>query len=342
MKRIVLFLMPLSVLAQPAEFIPPELRTYLNLTEDQALEIQRNNAAFRESLSASVQRVNDLNREVGEETQRPMPDPGSLGLRYQEIELLCRQREAPAAEVHRQNLRVLSDEQRALLRRLEEATSQFRLAAAASGLLLVSSTFNLPILGLGLDAAPLLSADVSPDLAAYLQLTPAQVEQLRNNLRAHQNFLSSRLARMGEVSQELQVELARESVQALAVGDRYSEIEAHRRQIAARASELRRQNLAILTAEQNRRLQDLSVRPDSTFLSFYAEQLNLLTPVQARPASRPGSSLRSRLLPFGIPFIDALPGDTAATSIYRSCQAGPPTGVIVITPLLPLTVSALR
>ena len=345
LKKIAFLFAPICAYSQPADFIPPEFRSYLKLTDVQIQQIQSNNTAYRQSQNANFRRVNDVNDEIGQETQKPSPDPGSLGLRYGEIESLCRQRETPRNGVYQQNTRVLTDEQRGLIRQLTDAEVQFRLLIAADALFLTStSPFPAPsgfptvfngtpfrgssIVGV-ISAFPIApgllpTGDVTPDLVAYLQLTSTQLEEIRVNTRGYQEFLSGRLARMSEVNQELQAEFAQDSPLSAALGDRYSEIESHRRQIAVRENELRRRNLAILTAEQSRRVQQLPTRTDFSFLSQFADRLNLVAPPRGRPASRPS----------GVSILVTFPGGagsgssggfnlSAASSIYRTCLGGP-------------------
>ena len=261
-----------------------------------------------------------------------------LGFEYQQIELLCRQRETPASGVYQQNLRVLTDTQRELLRRLENASSLDRVASAADAAFLTESSAlaipgrisgRLPIP----EVATLVPTDIGPDLVAYLDLTLTQLEQLRSNLRAYWEFQAGRRARMNEVNQELQAEFAEQLPQAYALGERYSEIEAHRRQIAAREATLRRTNRALLTSDQIRRLQDLRSAGVFLTLSVSAEQMNLLPPRRDRPASLPTSILRIDFPLFGD---SALGEPTAATSMNRSCRIEPLSQVIpVFVPLTP-------
>jgi hypothetical protein len=233
----------------------------------------------------------------------------------------------------------LTAEQRQLLQRLRDFSLQYRLVLAADILFLTDTSvirpigfptvFNgTPYRGIGLTAVvspvPIAGVDVSSDLVAYLQLSVTQLEQLRTNLRAYQEFLTARIARLNQINQEIQSELAQENPQPIALGERYWEIEAQRRQIAAREAEVRQNNLAVLTAEQNRRLQDLPVRPDQTLLYQYAERLNLIQPLRGRPASRASGVNTIVFSPGGTSSGGTLGANlNAANSIYRTCLAGP-------------------
>ena len=339
MRKLALLFAPLCAFSQPFDFIPPDFIAYLRLTEAQIQTIQRNNVSYRQSQSANIQRVNDVNREIGEETQKTAPDAAALGVRYQEIEFLCRQRETPLDDAYQQNIRVLTAEQRQLLQRLRDFSLQYRLVLAADILFLTDTSvirpigfptvFNgTPYRGIGLTAVvspvPITGVDVSSDLVAYLQLSVAQLEQLRTNLRSYQEFLTARVARLNQINQEIQSELAQENPQPIALGERYWEIEAQRRQIAAREAEVRQNNLAVLTAEQNRRLQDLPVRPDQMLLYQYAERLNLIQPLRGRPASRASGVNTIVFSPGGASSGGTLGANlNAANSIYRTCLAGP-------------------
>lgn len=335
MKNLCFLLFPLCAYSQFPTVFEPVLREYLSLTEAQLQDIRRNNDSFRQALNESIRRLSELNQQVVIETLKPGSDPETLGFGYQQIELLCRQRETPASDAYQQNLRVLTEAQRELLRRLDNASSLDRVASAADAAFLTEgSALSIPGRLPGQRLIPtlvtLLPTDIGPDLVAYLDLTLTQLEQLRSNLRDYWEFLAGRRARMNEVNQELQSEFAQQLPQAFALGERYSEIEAHRRQIAAREATLRRSNRALLTSEQIRRLQDLRSVGLFTILSLSAEQMNLLQPRRERPASRPTSALGIDLFLLGISSLD---DSTAATSMNRSCRIEPFSQTITVVPL---------
>ena len=337
MRNLFFLLCPVCAYSQFPIVFEPAMREYLGLTEAQLQDIRRNNESLRQALDDSIRTLSDLNRRAVIETLKPTSDPTTLGFEYQQIELLCRQRETPASDTYQQNLRALTEAQRELLRRLDNASSLNRVASAADAAFLTEGSAltipgrisgRLPIP----EVATLVPTDIGPDLVAYLDLTLTQLEQLRTNLRAYWEFLASRRARMNEVNQELQAEFAEQLPQAFALGERYSEIEAHRRQIFAREATLRRSNRALLTSEQIRRLQDLQSSGIFPTLSLSAEQMNLLPPRRDRPASRPTSAFGIDLSLLGI---SSLGEPTAATSMNRSCRIEPLSQFITLIPLTP-------
>jgi hypothetical protein len=337
MRTLCFFLFPLCAYSQFPAVFEPVMREYLSLTEAQLQDIRRNNDSYRQALNESIRRLSELNRQVVIETLKPGPDPETLGLGYQQIEMLCRQRETPASDAYQQNLRVLTEAQRELLRRLDNASSLDRVASAADAAFLTEgSALTIPGRIPAQRVIPALvtpvATDIGSDLVAYLDLTLTQLEQLRSNLRSYWEFLAGRRARMNEVNQELQSEFAEQLPQAFALGERYSEIEAHRRQIAAREASLRRTNRALLTTEQIRRLQGLRSAGLFPTLSLSAEQMNLLPPRRDRPASRPTSTLGIDLSLLGISSLD---DSTAATSMNRSCRIEPFSQIISVVPLTP-------
>lgn len=313
-----LFFLSAVVYAQgviPISRLRPTLQRYLKLTEAQMQEMRRNVAQHSSSQSAALERILAVNLEIGVETRKPNPDPAALGVRYQEIDTLCRQTELPLRNLHESQLRVLNDEQRGLLGPLREARRLEVLARFARAAFLIPSPPEVvasrvfggtPYLG----ASPT-SSTLSADLVAYLALSPSQLDRIRLELDAYEQFFTMHALRMQEVATELEVEFWRDSADSLAVGARYWEIEAHRRQIAERESTLSRDLALILTPDQQSRLLPLRETYDGSVLHFDAVALALIVP--EGPPTRPSITANP----------NATDGITAANAVYRTCRASP-------------------
>ena len=281
----------------------------------------RNYADYRAGQMPLFERVNAVNGEIVEETRKEKPDPAAIGARYLEIESLCRQNEAPLQASLRQQMLVLNDRQRALLRDLADFRRLATLFYYAHGAFLTppeppseSRFFDGTPYDSGVQFLILYgnSPDVPSDLTAYLGLTGPQLARIRENMRAYIDFVDARTFRMAEVSKELESEFAAAAPTAIGLGSRYWEIEAQRRQIAERENLLRREMGTLLTPAQNVLIQTLTRLGRSFFLGSEAVRLNLLPPADTgRSASWGGG---------GMWFA---PARTANFSIYRSCKSGP-------------------
>ncbi len=292
-------------------FFVADLRPYLKLTEAQEREIAENYARYQASQTGTRGRIARLNREIWEETQRRTPDVGNLGVRYQEIESLCRQQETPRKETYERQMRVLNEEQKRLLAPLGENEQLLRLATMAERTFLLARRNLIPLTGLGgFLIAPALPGiqDVPAELAVYLGMTGVQLEQLRAALREQEQFVAAREGRMAEVRRELEGEFAADAPSAMELGLRYWELEAQRRQMAEREEETRRVVSGILTAVQRGRLGALEQARELAGAAGAAAALQLL-PVSGpnRPASVPVENT-------------PLFGAATASELYRSCR----------------------
>ncbi len=333
----ILFLLAALSPAQvvPPVFVNPEFQRYLELTSAQVEEIQRNNAQYRLTQVATYGRINGLNDEIRLETRKNEPDANALGARYAEIETLCRQAETPLREMQQRQARVLNEDQRARLATLEQSQRLQGVSIAAEGLMLIPPrTFlpsDFPMVFNGTPTRAIYTAspffvtvggpDVTPDLVAYLGLSAPQLGGLRRAIARYQEFYTVRFGRINEVGREIQVELAGVAPNAAAVGARYWEMEAQRRQIAAREAETRSELQALLTPEQHTRLAAL-VQPGLIgLLLAEAQSLRLiLTDFAARPASR-GSA--ATLVFGGGSVTNGQLSMDVTQSIYRTCLGGP-------------------
>lgn len=113
--------LPLCAQMQPPRQMLPQVREYLQLTNAQVLGIALNNDDYNRTIQERLQRVRQVQIEIAAETAKDPVDPAALGVRYAEIELICRDLRDLANTLQKQNLALLTDEQRTKLRTLEEA-----------------------------------------------------------------------------------------------------------------------------------------------------------------------------------------------------------------------------
>jgi hypothetical protein len=109
---------PISIFApQPL----PLMTQYLSLTDSQLQTISQNNDAFNQFSSTKQARIYQVQTEIAQVTQASPIDPMGLGVRYAEIEEICRELRTNAAQSQQQNRTVLTDAQKLKLQALQDA-----------------------------------------------------------------------------------------------------------------------------------------------------------------------------------------------------------------------------
>lgn len=265
----------LFALACSAQAVIPSTRYaaiagYLELSTDQLNRLVTN--VFRTLLDQPVSRVEELNEEIATETRQPQPDAAAIGIRYEQIETLCRENASTRRGIVPEQMRILTEPQRALVQDLDGVPRLLALIPSAESVYLTPRQSNrwfvFP------PSAP--ASGVPADLAVYLALTGAQLEGFRQALRSHHSFVASRQARMEDVRREIEQEFARPAPSSAELGARYFELEAQRRQIEERETGLRREVRAMLDAAQRARLGALERSNELLGVAVEAEQLALI------------------------------------------------------------------
>ena len=113
-----------SAWAQPhPQFFGPlaQVQDFLQLSDSQVQVILGHNEEFGRWSAEKQSRIWQVQAEIAEETRKDPLDPGALGIRYAEIEAICREVRAKGDELLARNGEVLSQDQKAKLGVLEEA-----------------------------------------------------------------------------------------------------------------------------------------------------------------------------------------------------------------------------
>lgn len=101
--------------------LPSRLVRYLELSRDQVFELGRLQLEWQRYLLAKERRVAQVERELRDLTLAPSPDPYALGVRYVELEAICREARDTEARIRERARKVLNDAQRTRLGALEQA-----------------------------------------------------------------------------------------------------------------------------------------------------------------------------------------------------------------------------
>jgi hypothetical protein len=111
----------------PGNIIPasriafPQIQAYLGLTSDQIARLVQNLTDYNQLVAQRQQRIYQVQSEIRDETAKSPLDPAALGIRYAEIESICRNVHDEAVAAQTRNLAILTDAQKAKLKALEDA-----------------------------------------------------------------------------------------------------------------------------------------------------------------------------------------------------------------------------
>jgi hypothetical protein len=110
---------------------PPQLKTYLELTDDQVNSIKKANADLDTFRTTKLQRQFQVQAELAEETSKQTPDPMALGLRYVELEAIRRELQAEQQKAATTVQNVLTPSQKTKVAALQQALLLYPTACSA-------------------------------------------------------------------------------------------------------------------------------------------------------------------------------------------------------------------
>ena len=114
------------------------------------------------------------------------------------------------------------------------------------------------------------------EIRTYLALTDEQVAKMQNQINDYSRWALQRQRRMTEVQLEIGLETAKSPLDPAALGVRYAEVEAIRREIAERGAALVPANVAVLTEAQKVKLKALEEALKLASTGDQAKSLKLL------------------------------------------------------------------
>lgn len=131
----------------------PQIGRYLELTPQQVLELVQIQAEWGRFLAAKSRRVAQVESELRDETLAEVLDPLALGLRYLELEAICRESRDMDRKLHERARTLMTEPQRAKLAVLEQAYRLLPVIVEADGAKLVDAPLpGLNVTALGLPA----------------------------------------------------------------------------------------------------------------------------------------------------------------------------------------------
>ncbi len=136
-KMLALFVLSVpTALAQIPDWLnvflfPPELKAYLDLSDDQVARIRQLNSQLDTFQASKGHRQVQVHIEIGQETAKETLDPMALGIRYLELEVIRREIEAERKRTASEVQTVLNPAQKTKLATLQEALRSSSTACAA-------------------------------------------------------------------------------------------------------------------------------------------------------------------------------------------------------------------
>jgi hypothetical protein len=167
----VLFTLPIVSAQITPIFVdfPPQLKSYLELTDDQVTAIKKANMALSEFRMTKLQRQFQVQIELGEETAKQTPDPMAMGLRYVELEAIRRELQAEQEKTVAAVQKVLTAPQKTKLSVLQQAFLLYGTACSAVDQNLFQPR---PTLLSGRNTIPSIRIDPTPTSFASFLLGP--------------------------------------------------------------------------------------------------------------------------------------------------------------------------
>lgn len=137
-------------------------------------------------------------------------------------------------------------------------------------------------------------------LRQYLELTNEQVATIVRLNTDYLRFQSDKMNRQSQVSLELSQEMRRDTLDPMAIGVRYVEMEAIRRELAAEQKKVAQEVQALLTAAQRTKIQALQEVLRTYPIACEALSQNLMSAPEQTASGQPGvitGSISAILLP---------------------------------------------
>lgn len=122
-----------------------QIKDYLQLSDSQYQTLLSNNTQYANWYLVKQDRMIRLQVEIGQETARDKPDPLDLGLRYVEIETICRDIRQQAAVTSKMNTDMLTAQQKTKLQALEDAIKLAPVISDAQSAKLLASSALYPL-----------------------------------------------------------------------------------------------------------------------------------------------------------------------------------------------------
>jgi len=244
----------------PIPGFPPTLSEagiirYLNLTDSETAFVHQSVDAYNQVAGAKQQRVAQLRGEIANEDQQDPPDPMALGVRYAEIQTI-RHDLANQQTALRTKLRAsLDDLQRGKLDALSDARNLQPIVGDAQCANLIDQGISPSVCGY--DTVLHQIVWVSSALLRYLSLSNDQAGAVSGLNNDNQQQTALNQEKISQLQGQILLENNKVTLDPLALGTLYSEIETTQRAIKSDQVTLRSNARAILSDLQRITLKSL-------------------------------------------------------------------------------------
>ena len=152
-----------------------QVKEFLQLSDSQVQSILTNNNEYGRWVSGKQSRILQVQTEIAQETAKPNLDSMALGVRYTEVELICRDLRQQSPVYQKKNTDVLTDSQKAKLKVLEDALKLAPVIAEAQNgnLMGGSSPYSTGYASFLLGTPASFGSVIGPVSGCYFQLPTA-------------------------------------------------------------------------------------------------------------------------------------------------------------------------
>ncbi len=290
-RTLVPILLVLAGLAHAQIFFTPfpaDLKQYLNLTDAEVAFIHQATTDYSQIASTKQRRISDLQSEIDDETRKDQPDAMALGIRYVEIESIRRDMAAQLTAFPDKLRASLDDAQRSKLNALNDARNLQPVIDDAQCENLLDAGVANPFFGV-LTRTVFLSGDFSfssgcfsspfpSELMQYLTLSTDQADTITRLNSNNQQSTNDRQQNIFRRQAQIAQETAKDTLDPLAIGTLYAQVESIRREISKDLTTLRNNARAVLNDMQRVKLTSLDDARRLQPLISEASCENLLDP----------------------------------------------------------------
>src|SRR5579872_2406260 len=247
-------LAPAQIFVSP---FPADLKQYLNLTDAEVAFIQQATTDYNQMASTKQRRIFDLQSEIADETQKDQPDPMALGVRYVEIESIHRDMAAQLTALRDKLRASLDDTQRTKLGALNDARNLQSVINDAQCENLLDAVVANPFFGITTRtvfqsgdftvSSGCFSSRFPSELMQYLTLSTDQADTITRLNSTNQQSTNDQQQNIYRLQAQIAQETAKDTLDPLALGTLYAQIESIRREISKDLATLQNNARAVLT-----------------------------------------------------------------------------------------------